>query len=40
MTKSNLKIVMTSVQWRHHHYATEKCHQNNVTIFFQFGVPL
>jgi len=27
-------IVMTSFQWRHHHYVTEKRHKNNVTIFF------
>jgi len=29
-------IVMTSFQWSHHHQVTEKRHQNNVTIFFQF----
>jgi len=27
-------IVMTSFQWRHHHYVTEKRHQNNVTKHF------
>jgi len=37
MAKSNFKkIVMTSFQWRHHHYITEKHHQYNVTNFFQF----
>jgi len=25
---------MTSFQWRHHHYVTEKRHQNNITKFF------
>jgi len=24
-------IVMTSFQWRHHNYVTNKRHQNNVT---------
>jgi len=27
-------IVMTSFQWHHHHYVTEKCYQNNVTKSF------
>jgi len=27
-------IIMTSFQWRHCHYITEKRHQNNVTNFF------
>jgi len=27
-------IVMTLFQCRHHHYVTEKRHQNNVTNFF------
>jgi len=30
-------IIMTSFQKCHHRYVTEKCHQNNGTIFFQFG---
>jgi len=30
-------IVMASFQWCHHHYVTEKRHQNNVSNFFQFG---
>jgi len=39
MTKSNFKnAVMTSFQWRHHHYVTEKRHQNTATNFFQFGL--
>jgi len=28
---------MTSFQWRHHHYVTEKCHKNYVTIFSNLG---
>jgi len=30
-------MVMTSFQWRHHQYITEKRQQNNVTKFFQVG---
>jgi len=30
------KPVMTSFQWRHRHYVTEKHHQNNVAKFFSF----
>jgi len=32
-------IVMTSFWWRHHHYGTEKRHQNNVTIFYPIWPP-
>jgi len=28
---------MTSYQWRHRYCITEKCHETNVTRFFQFG---
>jgi len=28
-------LVMESFQWRHHHYVTEKRHQNNVTKIFE-----
>jgi len=28
---------MMSFQWRHNHYVTEICHQNNGTKIFQFG---
>jgi len=39
MTKSNFeKSVMTSLQWRHRYYVTEKLHQTNITIFFHFGL--
>jgi len=31
------KIVTTSFQWRHHHYATIKRHQNNATKFSNLG---
>jgi len=27
-------IVMMTFLWRHHHYVTKKCHQNNVTKIF------
>jgi len=38
MTKSNIKkSVMTSFQWRHRYYVTEKRYQTDVTIFFYFG---
>jgi len=34
MTKSNFKkTVITSFQWRHRHYITEKRHQNNAQFF-------
>jgi len=32
-------IVMTSFQWRHHHYVTKKRHQNNVTKIFPISAP-
>jgi len=32
-------IVMTSFQWRHHHYVTEKRYQNKVTKFFPIWAP-
>jgi len=40
MAKSNWKkkSVMTSLKWRHHHYVTEKRHQNNVN-FFSLCLP-
>jgi len=33
-------IAMTSFQWRHHHYVTEKRHQNNVTKKFSIWALL
>jgi len=33
-------IVMTSFQWRHHHYVTKKRHQNKVTKFFLIWVKI
>jgi len=32
-------IVMTSFQWCHHHYVTEKHHQDNVTKSFPIWAP-
>jgi len=32
------KIVMTSSQWRHHCYDSEKRHKNYVTIFSNLGL--
>jgi len=41
MTKSNFKnIVMTSFQWRHHHYVREKRHIINVMNIFPIWAPL
>jgi len=31
------KTIITSFQWRHRHYVTEKCDLSNVTSFFHFG---
>jgi len=38
MTKWKFKkAVITSFQWHHRYYVTEKRHQTNVTRFFYFG---